>query len=112
MNTYKVELLNLAWIELDAIADYHLQEVGAVSAKKVTDKILNALKRLETFPLSGPLVPYKELAERGYRMLVCGKYICLYKINEKTVYVHHIVAAASNYPALFGDVSYFDLDEV
>jgi len=101
MDEYDVELLYAAWLDLDAISDYYLLEVGPDSARKITDKILTALERLESFPLSCPLVPYRELAERGYRMLVCGKYICIYKFDGKKVYVHHIVAAATDYPALF-----------
>ena len=101
MDEYHVELLNPAWLDLDAISDFHLHEVGPVSARKITDKILNALERLESFPLSCPLVPYKELADKGYRMLVCGNYVCIYELIGKTVYVHHIVAAATNYPTLF-----------
>ena len=101
MEGYDVELLNPAWLDLDAISDYHLIEVGPDSARKITDKILTALERLESFPLSCPLVPYRELADKGYRMLVCGKYICIYRFSGKKVYVHHIVAAATNYPALF-----------
>ena len=101
MGEYDVELLNPAWLDLDAISDYHLLEVGPDSARKITDKILAALERLESFPLSCPLVPYRELADKGYRMLVCGKYVCIYTFNGKKVYVHHIVAAATNYPALF-----------
>jgi len=101
MDKYDVVFLNPAWLDLDAISDYHLLEVGPDSARKITDKILSALERLETFPLACPLVPYKELAESGYRMLVCGKYICIYKFDGRTVHVHHIVAAATNYPALF-----------
>ena len=101
MDKYRVELLSPAWQDLDAISDFHMHEVGPVSARKITDKILSALERLETFPLSCPLVPYKELADKGYRMLICGKYICIYELLGKTVYVHHIVAGATNYPALF-----------
>ena len=101
MDEYDVKLLNPAWLDLDAISGYHLLEVGPDSARKITDRILTALERLRSFPLSCSLVPYRELAEKGYRMLVCGKYICIYKFDGKTVYVHHIVAAAANYPALF-----------
>ncbi|MCL2421387.1 MAG: type II toxin-antitoxin system RelE/ParE family toxin [Defluviitaleaceae bacterium] len=97
----KVELLGPAWVDLDVISDYHLLEVGVESARKITDKILSSLERLETFPLSCPLIPYKELAEQGYRLLVCGKYVCIYKVQGNMVYVHHIVAAATDYPALF-----------
>jgi len=101
MGKYNVELLATAWLELDAISDYHLYEVGPDSARKITDKILNALKRLESFPLSCPSAPYKELADQGFRALVCGKYVCIYRVHGKIVYVYHIAASASNYPALF-----------
>jgi hypothetical protein len=101
MKKYKVELLNPAWIDLDTIANYHLHEVGLKSACKITDKILSSLEQLEAFPFSCPLVPYKELAALGYRMLVCEKYICLYKISGYIVYVHHITPAAADYPVLF-----------
>jgi len=101
MDEYNVCLLNPAWLDLDAISDYHLHEVGPISARKITNKILSALERLKYFPLSCPLLPFDELAEKGYRMLVCGKYVCIYKFDGKNVYVHHIVAAAANYPALF-----------
>ena len=104
MDKFNVELLNPAWLELDAISDFHLNEVGPKSAKNITDKILNALERLELFPLSCPLVPYTELADKGCRMLVCSKYVCIYTLVGKTVYIHHIVAAATNYPALFIDL--------
>lgn len=101
MPKYKVTLLNPAWVDLDVISDYHLIEAGANSARKITDKILASLERLESFPFSCPLVPYQALAEQGFRLLVCGKYICIYKVYGEVVYVHHIVAAATNYPALF-----------
>lgn len=101
MPKYKVKLLNPAWDELNAIADYHLLTVGINSAKNITDRILLALERLELFPLSCPLAPHKELAEQGYRILVCGKYICIYKLIGDTIFVYHITAAAVNYPELF-----------
>jgi plasmid stabilization system protein ParE len=101
VSEYHVELLNPAWLDLDAISDFHLREVGPASARRITDRILSALERLEIFPLSCPLAPYKELADKGYRILVCGEYVCIYVLIGKTVYVHHIVAGAANYPALF-----------
>ena len=101
MGRYKVELLNPAWLDLDAIADYHLLAVGPDSARNITNKILNALERLKSFPLSCPLAPYRELAELGYRVLVCGKYVCIYRLHGDMVLVYHIEAAAVDYSALF-----------
>ena len=101
VSSYKVELLASAWLELDAIADYHMEVVGPNSARKITEQILGDLERLERFPLSCPLAPYRELAELGYRILVSGKYVCINKLIGDTVYVYHVAAAATNYPALF-----------
>ena len=41
MYKYEIELLAPAWRELEEIADMHLALVGAESAKKITDKILD-----------------------------------------------------------------------
>jgi len=98
---YDVKLLTPAWLDLDAIADYHLLTVGPDSARNITGKILNSLERLKSFPFSCPLAPYAELADSGYRILVCGKYVCIYKVIDNDVLVYHIAAAAANYPALF-----------
>ncbi|MCL2248523.1 MAG: type II toxin-antitoxin system RelE/ParE family toxin [Oscillospiraceae bacterium] len=101
MQKYKVELLAPAWNDLDAISDFHMETVGPKSAKNITDKILTALTRLELFPLSCPLAPYQNLADQGYRILVYGSYLCIYKLLGNAVFVYHIAAGASNYPALF-----------
>ena len=101
MPKYTVELLNPAWQDIDAISDFHMSEVGPKSAKKITDKIFSAIERLESFPKLYPLAPYKELADKGFRILVIEKYICIYKLQGKVVYIHHIVAGSTNYTALF-----------
>ena len=43
----------------------------------------------------------KALLRDGYRYVVAGKYICVYRILGDTVYVYHIAHGASNYPLLF-----------
>ncbi|MDI6601040.1 MAG: type II toxin-antitoxin system RelE/ParE family toxin [Thermoanaerobacteraceae bacterium] len=101
MQKYSVEILPPAWIELDEIAEYHLHTVGINSAKKVTDNIISALERLKQYPLSCPYVPDEELRMQEYRMLVCDKYVCFYKLIGNTVYVYHIVHGSKEYSALF-----------
>jgi toxin ParE1/3/4 len=96
----KIEILAPAWKELEEIADYHLLMVGQISAKKITDRILDALERLEEFPLSGPHVPDTELKGQDYRMLVCDKYVCIYRLIGDTVYVYHIAYGATEYGEL------------
>ncbi|MEG1271465.1 MAG: type II toxin-antitoxin system RelE/ParE family toxin [Ruthenibacterium sp.] len=104
MQKYKIELLAPAWRELDAIAEMHLALVGARSAAKITDSILDALMKLGDVPLAGMKVKNKELAEQGYRMLIVGNYLCFYKFDAVTVTVFHIVDGRKNYPRLLVDM--------
>ena len=97
----KLVLLEPAQRELEEIAQLHRNLVGPNSARKITNKIFAALSRLEFFPLSGSLSRDKVLLRDGYRYVVAGKYICVYRVLGDTVYVYHIAHGASNYPLLF-----------
>lgn len=94
-------LLEPAQRELEEIAQLHMNLVGPNSARNITDLILDTLSRLETFPLSGHIPRDKELQNNGYRYVIAGKYICVYRVIVETVYVYHIAHGASDYPALF-----------
>lgn len=100
MAKLRLEILSPAWKELDKIASYHLLVVGPISARKITDKILDALSRLEEFHLSCPYAPGAELRDADYRMLVCGKYVCIYRLIGEVVCVYHIANGASEYSKL------------
>lgn len=97
MPSHRVEILGSAWRELEEITDYHLMMVGPISAKKITDKILDSLERLEKFPLSCPNVQDAELKAQDYRMLVCDQYICIYRLIGDVVYVYHIAHGSTEY---------------
>ena len=47
MRTYKLEILTPAQRELEEIALVHLELVGRVSARNITNKILGSLERLK-----------------------------------------------------------------
>ena len=93
----KLVLLEPAQRELEEIAQLHRNLVGPNSARKITNKIFDALSRLELFPLSGSLPRDKALLRDGYRYVVAGKYICVYRVLGDTVYVYHIAYGASDY---------------
>lgn len=97
----KLVLLEPAQRELEEIAQLHRNLVGPNSARKITNKIFDALSRLEFFPLSGSLPRDKELRDGGYRYVIADKYICVYNLIGETVYVYHIAHGAGNYPLLF-----------
>ena len=94
-------ILEPAQWELEEIAQLHKNLVGPNSARNITNLILDTLSRLERFPLSGHIPWDKELRTMGYRYVIAGKYICMYRLIAETVYVYHIAHGASNYPTLF-----------
>jgi len=97
----RVELLDAAWQDVDKIADFHLEKVGADSAQRVTDKILDSVENLAQFPLMGPSHPDPELAVQGYRKLVLTKiYVAVYRVIDNVVFVYRIVNGTTNYPKL------------
>ena len=101
MQECKLKILTTALNELSQIAQNHLMLVGPVSAEKITDFLFESLERLKIFPLSGSLINDDELGRKGYRILVCKKYICVYRLIEDTVFVYHIMHGATDYPKLF-----------
>ena len=86
-------ILEPAQRELEEIAQLHRNLVGPNSARNITDLILDTLSR--------HIPQDKELRNGGYRYVIAGKYICVYRLIAETVYVYHIAHGASNYPMLF-----------
>ena len=97
----KLIILEPAQRELEEIAQLHLNLAGPNSPRKITDLILDTLSRLEMVPLSGHIPQDKELRGNGYRYVIAGKYICVYRVIAENVFVYHIAHGASNYPTLF-----------
>ena len=96
----KVEIVLAAWQDIDKISDFHLRMVGAASAEKITDKILDTLDQLADFPYMGAQHPDPVLAKYEYRKVLCGDYVCIYKVIDSYVYVYRIVNGKTDYPAL------------
>ena len=100
MAEYKVEILLAAWQDIDKIADFHKKMVGAASAQRITDKILDTLERLGSFPYMGTQHPDPELAQRDFRKVICGNYVCVYKLIGSSVFVYRVVNGKTDYPKL------------
>lgn len=100
MAEYKVEILLAAWQDIDKIADFHKKMVGAASAQRITDKILDTLERLGSFPYMGAQHPDPELARRDFRKVLCGDYVCVYKLIGSSVFVYRVVNGKTGYPKL------------
>jgi len=82
----------------------HLELVGPSSARKITDRIYTALGNLQAHPNMGIACRDKQLASEGYRMLICGAYLCFYRLIGNTIFVYHIVDSRTNYPKLISDL--------
>lgn len=101
MPEYRVEFTGTALRHIEKISEYHLEKVGPKSAEKITDKLIDGFAILESFPYSGPEHPDGFLAKQGYRKLVIGSYVGVYRKLENVVYVHGIYHGSTNYPELF-----------
>ena len=80
---------------------FHINLVGSNSARNITNLISDTFSRLEMFPRPGHIPQDKELRNGGYRYVIAGKYICVYRLIAETVCIYHIAHGASNYPTLF-----------
>jgi plasmid stabilization system protein ParE len=97
----KVQITAAAWRDIDRISDYHLMKVGPKSAERITDKLLDTMALLGTNPYMGAQHPDPVLAKNEYRKVLCGDYVCVYKVLGSTVYVYRIVNGRMDYPKLF-----------
>lgn len=104
MTVYKLEILKPAQRELEEIAAVYLSLVGPNSSRKITDKIFATPERLCSFPHIRFPLRDKYLREVGYRFVVCGDYLCLYRLINDTQFAYHIVHGATDYPKLFKEL--------
>lgn len=83
-------LLSSAWEDLSDIADYQISYAGPDAAEAVTDGVLDTIALLETMPLLGPLHHDPVLQVQGYRKLLCGQYVCVYRVLDGVPTVYRI----------------------
>ncbi len=98
---YKVEILPTAWEDLKHIEDWYLIQFGTETALKVSNHILDAIERLESFPDSGSLIPDEWLNQQGYRMVICERHVAIYRQMKETIYIYHIADTQTEYTKLF-----------
>jgi plasmid stabilization system protein ParE len=97
----KLIILKAAQNDLEEIARMHMELVGPKSALKIGERIYNALERLCDHPHMGVAMPDRELNQKGYRKLICGNYLCFYRLIDHTVFIYHIVDGRTEYKQLF-----------
>ena len=97
---YQILRTDKANEQLRDIIFYIADDSGSVDiALNYLDKIENAIKRLEDFPLSGSIPQYSILRKQGYRVLVVEKHLIFYKVNEleKMVIIYAVVDGRREY---------------
>lgn len=99
--TYNVQILPTAWEDLKRIEDWYLIQFDAETALKVSNHILDAIERLESFPDSGSSTPDEWLNQQGYRMVICKKHVAIYRQIGEVIYVYHIADTQTEYTKLF-----------
>ncbi len=90
MEKYEVLLYPHAYRDIDDIYAYiALEKQAPENAKGQTDRIWDALAKLETFPSSHQDRLEGRYAGKGYKQLLIDNYIAIFRIDEvnKKVYV-------------------------
>lgn len=95
-----------ALCDLDNIWNHIAHELQNPSAaKRVVDKIMDAVDQLKVFPEMGPLLSAIAGENTGYRFLVSGSYMVFYRLHGKNVYVDRILYGRRDYlRILFGTI--------
>ena len=101
---YKLSILSAARREIHEIARLHMALVGPQSARNITNKLKKSLSLLKAQPHMGALIHDEVLRRAGYRMLISGIYLCVYRLIGNMVFVYHVVDGRTNYPRLMSDL--------
>ena len=96
MQTYKVEISDLAKADLQNIVSYISEIESITTAKYVERGILSEMKRLEHFPTAFPKDEYASTDERTIRFLVKWSYKILFFIDMNKVEIVGIFHTAQN----------------
>lgn len=97
MSGREPRILQSAWNDLAEIADYLVRVSGVRAAEETTDAILDAIELLGATPFLGPLHHDRVLQRLGYRKLVCGKYVCAYRIVDDIPVAYRVFYGRQNY---------------
>ena len=100
MPKFQITFLTPAWRDLDQISDLHLMLAGPQSAEKITDQLLETIGLLAEYPYMGAVHPDPVLSQNQFRKVICGNYVCVYKVINDTVYIYRIVDGRTDYPKL------------
>lgn len=104
---YKLCYLPLAKQDMVDIVAYIAKELkNPIAAEKLSEKLINAIENIRTFPYSSNLyIPIRSL-KREYRRLMVDNYIIFYWIEEKPkiITVARVIYGKRDYDELLSDL--------
>lgn len=93
--------------DLSQIKQYISTELkNRSAANRIVESILKDLRGLRRYPEQGPSIEALTGFQTELRMLLCGKHIALYKIENETVFVARILDARQDYLRVLFDDDY------
>jgi len=81
--------------DLVSIHEYIARD-AIVYADAMVQEVFDAVDRLESFPLSGRVVP--ELTDESTREVIVGSYRVIYDVSEETIRILSVLHGARNFP--------------
>jgi toxin ParE1/3/4 len=94
-----VRILRKAQADLLEIEAYIGRERPS-AARRVLDRVLDAIDTLAESQRSGPLARDARLRRRGFRFLVTGRYLIFYKTGRSGVRVYRVLHGKREYRRL------------
>lgn len=86
-----------AYEDIAQIRSRLVRAAGTTSADKTVDRILDGIDLLGQSPYLGPLHHDPVLARLGYRKLVLGHYVAVYRVEDGRAIVLRVFHGASDY---------------
>lgn len=97
--TYKVVFTQLALDDLEQIV-FYIAKDNSNAALKLHDKIMETTNKLITFPMLGRLVLDEKIGNHKFRMLLCERYVLLYKVYDNDIVILRIAHESRYYTEL------------
>jgi plasmid stabilization system protein ParE len=99
--SFKVVILKSAQYDLKELRSYLVGKFSQETWSTTSSKLKNALKTLETSPLSGAVPAEIEMLNLGpFRQIVSGMNRIIYETRQDIVFVHVIADTRKNMTAL------------
>ena len=94
-------ILDSAEAERDEIVKYLIETAGgAHAAASFLDAMDHEMGLISDLPTIHALSRVPEVADKGYRVVLVGSYVMLYRFENNTVYIAHIFNQRQDYASL------------